>query len=462
MRPEGPGAVPARQTRPLRALFDQAVHEAFDGLQPDELATVWFEAERTRFVRLTQARLRQAGSVDRPVAVLRLIRGQRQASLSQTLSGQADSDAAALRQALAVLRAALDAAGDDPHLLVARGQARSERTGPPDAPDALEVAQRLARAAQARALDLAGLVASGSLARGFASATAAGVEALHWFEEASTHVDYSIHDPDGRAVKSQLADGRLDGAAIEASIEQAARLADWLRRPPVPVEPGEHRALLEPAALAELLGMLQWDAFSLRAVRTRASPLARFHDGQQRFDPRVTLVEEPDAGGAPRFQPDGFALPPRLVLIDAGGPASLLASPRSAREFGVPANGAAAAESPVAMGLAAGDLPDDEALAALGTGLWIANLWYLNWSDRQDARVTGMTRFASFWVRNGQVAGPVAPLRFDDSLYRLLGDRLERLGAQARRLPDLSTYDGRATGAITAPSALLASLRIVS
>ena len=96
----------------------------------------------------------------------------------------------------------------------------------------------------------------------------------------------------------------------------------------------------------------------------------------------------------------------------------------------------------------------EQSRRAVRTGIDLAKV--------HGARVTGMTRFATFWVRDGRVAGPVAPLRFDDSLYRVLGDRLERLGAHARQLPDLSTYDGRATGSITAPLALLASLRIVS
>ena len=64
-----------------------------------------------------------------------------------------------------------------------------------------------------------------------------------------------------------------------------------------------------------------------------------------------------------------------------------------------------------------------------------------------NCRLTGMTRFATFWVEHGQIVAPVEAMRFDDSLYRLLGSELERLGAQAgtaaERLDMGRTRDGR-------------------
>ena len=40
-------------------------------------------------------------------------------------------------------------------------------------------------------------------------------------------------------------------------------------------------------------------------------------------------------------------------------------------------------------------------MQSLGTGLWVSNLWYLNYSDRRACRMTGMPRFACLWVENG-------------------------------------------------------------
>ena len=54
--------------------------------------------------------------------------------------------------------------------------------------------------------------------------------------------------------------------------------------------------------------------------------------------------------------------------------------------------------------------------------------------------MTGMTRFATFWVENGKVVAPVNVLRFDDTLYRLLGSKLEALTAETELLLDGESY----------------------
>jgi predicted Zn-dependent protease len=107
-----------------------------------------------------------------------------------------------------------------------------------------------------------------------------------------------------------------------------------------------------------------------------------------------------------------------------------------------------------------GDLAEDDVLTQLDTGLYIGNLWYVNFSDRMNCRLTGMTRFATFWVENGKIVAPVEAMRFDDSMYRLLGDQLERLGAQPELLLNDSTYGERATGGMHLPGVLTRSFEL--
>jgi predicted Zn-dependent protease len=108
----------------------------------------------------------------------------------------------------------------------------------------------------------------------------------------------------------------------------------------------------------------------------------------------------------------------------------------------------------------AGDLLEEDVLAKLGTGLYIGNLWYVNFSDRMNCRLTGMTRFATFWVENGEIVAPLEAMRFDDSLYRLLGSELEQLGAQAELLLSDSTWGERATGGMQLPGILVKSFEL--
>ena len=105
--------------------------------------------------------------------------------------------------------------------------------------------------------------------------------------------------------------------------------------------------------------------------------------------------------------------------------------------------------------MAGGTLADADVLGALGTGIYIGNLWYCNFSDRMNCRVTGMTRFASFWVEHGRIVAPLNVMRFDDSLFRVLGPNLEALGATPELLIDNHTYDGRGTSSARVPGALI-------
>jgi len=147
-----------------------------------------------------------------------------------------------------------------------------------------------------------------------------------------------------------------------------------------------------------------------------------------------------------------------VPLIVDGALAGALVSPRTAREFDLVTNGANGSESPEALAMAGGDLAAGDALAALDTGLAIGNLWYLNFSDRPACRMTGMTRFATFWVENGRVVAPVDVLRFDDTIYRMLGDNLEALTKEREMLLEANTYGARILSSVTLPGALLSEM----
>mgnify|MGYP007051336891 CR=1 len=120
----------------------------------------------------------------------------------------------------------------------------------------------------------------------------------------------------------------------------------------------------------------------------------------------------------------GEVAPELIELIREGELVNTLVSSRSAREFGVESNFATEDEGLRSPVMAAGDLPESEVLQALGTGVYLSNLHYLNWSDVAGGRITGRTRYACFWVENGEIAGPIENMRFDDSFYHFFGEHL--------------------------------------
>ena len=66
-----------------------------------------------------------------------------------------------------------------------------------------------------------------------------------------------------------------------------------------------------------------------------------------------------------------------------------------------------------------------------------------------------MTRFAAFWVEGGEIMAPINPMRFDESLYRMLGDKLIGLTKEREFLFDTGTCFQRSTGSMYLPGALI-------
>ena len=130
-------------------------------------------------------------------------------------------------------------------------------------------------------------------------------------------------------------------------------------------------------------------------------------------------------------------------------------TPRTAREFTLSHNGANASEMPESLDMSGGSLAAANALAMLDTGLFIGNLWYLNFSDRRACRLTGMTRFASFWVEGGRIVAPVDVMRFDDSVFRLLGPELIGLTSERELVVNSDTYRQRNVNSMRLPGAVV-------
>ena len=408
-------------------------------------------AERSDFVRFTKALVRQAGSVEQRYLSLRLVREQRQASASIALAGNGDD----LELATATLRSLRDALADlppDPWLLInetPRSTTTERRGTIVPAEEVLEQSMRFARER-----DLVGIYAGGTMYRGFANS----LGQRNWHEVDSFNFDWSLYRQADQAVKTSYADFGWNPVSFAAKMQQAAEQIDLLALPRRTIEPGEYRAYLSPRALVDVMGLLSWGGFSARARQTKQSPLLRMQEGAS-LAPKITLTENIGEGVAPAFQSEGFVRPPLVPLIQNGKLGEPLTSPRSAKEYGLATNGANSVESPESLELAAGALAEAEVLNALDTGLYISNLWYLNFSDRPAGRVTGMTRFASFWVEKGRIAAPITPMRFDDSVYRLLGDMLVDLTRERELLPDPGTYGERQTSSARLPGALLKGLR---
>lgn len=435
----------------MKEQFFELVTARSGELRGNEILLANLAQESSEFVRWNGGRIRQAGTVEQAYLSLDLVDGDRSAGTVLTLTGGVEVDTVRTRQAIEVLRERLGTVPPDPHLAYAREVHSTETLGTDTLPAKEQVLAEVEAAAQGT--DFVGSYAAGPMRFGFANS----LGQRNWAERFSFLLDYSVFHVADRAVKNSYSGFAWDGAELRRAVDQSRAELEIMKREPRTVAPGKYRVFLAPAAVQEFLGTLSWGGFGVYAHRKKHASLLRLSEGEAQLDPRVTITENTLDGVAPGFQHEGFVKPDRVVLVEGGRFGQPLVSPRSAREFGVPANGANGMEAPESIELAPGGLSRDEVLSRLGEGLYVSNLWYMNYSDRPACRMTGMTRFATFWVEGGEIVAPVSVMRFDESAYRVLGSELEDLTRERelRVVPD--SYGSRSTDSFRVPGILLRS-----
>ncbi len=429
--------------------FDELIAWAATQLTGDEVLTASLAGEDSDFVRFNRGLIRQAGSVKQRNVELDLIAGDKHCSADVQLAEDAELDRARVGDLLVDLRDRLRLVPPDPYLAYASGTDATERIGAAALPAADDAIAEIQSAADGR--DLVGIYAAGDTYRGFASS----LGQRNWFQAGTFNFDWSFYLQADKAVKTAYAGDRWDGDAFAAKVDRSADQLAVLGRDPVDLKPDTYRTYLSPTALSELVGMMSWGGFGLKAHRTKQTPLLRMVTEGATLHPSVRIVEDTAAGLAPNFQEQGFVRPDQVVLIDEGRYRDHLVSPRSAKEYGVDTNGASAWETPETVAMSAGQLATGDVVERLGTGLYVGNLHYLNFSDRAACRTTGMTRFATFWVDGGEIVAPANVLRFDDTAYNLLGANLVDLTADVETLLDPGTYGGRSSDSFRLPGALV-------
>jgi predicted Zn-dependent protease len=437
----------------MRQEFDLLANAVCTAPAGTDRVTLCYSGESSDFIRFNHAAVRQATHVSQRYATVSVIAGTRKTSSTLAMTGHADADIPVLLAERAALALQLPLVPDDPYLLVPDTVVSTERDAPGRLPTASQVIDAVTK--HAAGTDLVGFYAGGPVARGFADSRGQ----RNWHHVDRFHFEWCLYRAGDKAVKTACGGADWDEAAFAARMAAAREQVELLGRPVKTLPPGEYRAYFSPIAVADLLGTLSWGGFGQRDLQTGVSTLITAHRGEAQFADAITLREATAEGIAPRFQSDGFVKPDRVPLVEAGRIAGTLVSPRSAREYSLAANGAGAGESPDALAMAGGTLSPGDVLRALDTGVYVSDLHYLNYSDRQACRMTGMTRFACFWVENGQVVAPISVMRFDDSLLRMFGSGLIALTKDPELVPDSLTYGERQLRSVTAPGALVEGFR---
>lgn len=261
----------------------------------------------------------------------------------------------------------------------------------------------------------------------------------------------------GWANRTSVRAGDLDPAAIA---EEAARRATGAlaARPQVAkLEPGEHRVVLAPAALAEMLDWLAVAAFNgLAHVEQRGALNGRL--GTAVAAPSINLSDSPRYRATiPRaFDAEGIPKRP-LPLIQDGIAKNVAHDIRSAAMAGdVASTGHALAPGgsswgpmPTNLVMVGGGAADEAELCApIERGVYVTRLWYTNMVRPQETLITGVTRDGTFLIEDGRIAAPLEDLRLTDSVLRVL-QRTEALTAKTVLWSEGEFYGRRfATGTV--------------
>ena len=434
--------------------FNILSEKLINSLESGEHLKVSIEGEQSQFIRFSKSKVRQSGLVDDATLILTLIKNERSCSGSFTLSGSDVNDEESATVELNRLREEIVTLLKDPFIVMPdnTGSSREEHKG-----SLLSEESAVAALSPAmKGVDLAGIWASGKIFTG--NANSAGQK--HWFTTDTFSLDYSLITPDEKMVKATYAGSNWNQSEYDKYMADSIVKLRMMEKQPRGITPGSYRTYIAPAGVADIIEMFSWGGVGEASIQQGDSSLCKMRQHNVKISPCFTLSEDFTSGIVPRFNGNGELAPEKLDLILSGSLENTLVSSRTAKEYSVTSNFASDGESLRSPVLAPGDLNEDDIMKSLDTGIYLSNLHYLNWSDRPGGRITGMTRYACFWVENGEVIAPIENMRFDDSIYNFFGDNLEAVTDKTHLNPSVLSYDGRELGGVTCPGILLKSFEL--
>jgi predicted Zn-dependent protease len=248
----------------------------------------------------------------------------------------------------------------------------------------------------------------------------------------ATSMDFTctVRTDDGRGsgwVQRNLQDSTSFDAneEVRAAIRKASASADAKA-----IEPGKYTVILEPAAVAGLLGFMM-RYFDARQADEGRSFLSKKGGGnrlgEQVFDPRVTIVSDPWAPEAPVLPWDDNFLPrERMALIDKGKIANINYS-----RFWAQKQGKKAVGQPGNLLMSGGTKSTADLVRETERGILVTRTWYIRMVDPQTVLLTGLTRDGTFYIENGEIKYPVKNFRFNESPVIMLNN-IDELGRPVR------------------------------
>lgn len=266
-----------------------------------------------------------------------------------------------------------------------------------------------------------------------AVATSRGLFAYH----RSTAADLSVtaRTPDGTGSGWATGGSRDFGQVDPSSIGRIAAQKAVASRNPEAIEPGLYTAVLEPAAVTDLVPLLG-SALNARTADEGRSPFSKpgggTRVGEKVMDERVTIYSDPNDPqllGQP-FDSEGLPLG-RTVWVENGVLRNLSYSRFWARKQGKQPTGPALAGG---FALSGGNKTTEEIIAGCTRGILVTHFFYIRSLDPSTVLMTGLTRDGTFLIENGRITKALKNFRWNESPLLML-NRLEEIGRPVLTTP---------------------------
>lgn len=427
--------------------FDKITEFLFNQLIKNEDLNVNLDSENSTFVRFNNSQVRQATHVDQNVLTLTMRDQSKEAKVSVNITGELNKDKILLSNSIRKLRSEVKILTPHPRYTPFKNNGTSQKISHKQLPTDKKILNEIFTVT--KGCDFAGFLAKGPMIR--ANANSKGQK--HWFEINPFFLDYSIYNGP-KAVKGCYANSEWNSNELEQTITESKYFLNLMNKPVQKLERGKYRTYLAPAAMAEIVGLLKWGAFSYENFKAGNSAFKKLYEKESILSSHFSIRENFSLGMSPLFNDLGESGEELVNLITNGLLKNFLISSKSSHQFNIPTNFASSSESPRAAEILPGTLKREDIFKELDSGVYLSNLHYLNWSDLNHARVTGMTRYACFLVEDGEIKGPIQDMRFDESLFDLFGKNLVNLTNFQTFDTDVSTYFNRNVGGSLLPGLL--------
>ena len=194
------------------------------------------------------------------------------------------------------------------------------------------------------------------------------------------------------------------------------------------IDPGVYTVILEPQAVADLIGGFGFGFNARTAEEGRSAfsaPGGKTKLGEKVFDEKVTIYSDPWHPDLPGSQSvggggggAGGGLPAqRIVMVNNGVLENLTYNRFWAKQKGKeptpgPVNTIMETSGPVST--------IEEMIRSTERGILVGRFWYIRQTDPRTASSTGLTRDGVWWIENGKIAYPLKNFRFNQSTVKML------------------------------------------